>query len=278
MKVLITGSKGQLGHSLIKVFEGEDLYLLDLPEHNLINFWNTMEYFCKIQPDLVIHCAAKTQVDECELKPEEAYLANVIATKNVVNACREVNASLVYLSTDYVFDGKKEQPYLEYDTCNPLSVYGRTKWQGEEIVKAHLQSFYIVRTAWLFGDTGYNFVRTILKLSEEQEVLKIVHDQIGSPTYAWDLAEAVSKLVHTKAFGIYHVTNRGVCSWFEFTRDILRLSGRNKTQVLPISTAELNRPAPRPQNSVLSSDGIRLLNIDMPSYQDALERFFKKNA
>jgi dTDP-4-dehydrorhamnose reductase len=277
MKILITGAKGQLGNSLVETFTDHELFLVDLPEVDLTVYRTTLEYFREVQPDWVIHCAAKTQVDQCELKPDEAYLSNVIATKNAVNACQAVKAGLVYLSTDYVFDGRGNQPYLEYDPCNPLNVYGKTKWQGEEIVKMHLSRFYIIRTAWLFGDVGSNFVRTILKLATEKDVLQVVDDQIGSPTYSRDLATAILHLIPTGAFGIYHVTNEGSCSWFDFTKQILKEAGIIGIKVESITSDKMNRPAQRPSYSVLAKNGLNSLGLTMPTYQDALQRFFQKN-
>lgn len=276
MKILITGSKGQLGNALQETLKGHDLHLIDLPEHDLTSFPTTMSRFLQVKPEIVIHCAAKTQVDDCELKPEEAYWANVMATKHVVNACHAVDAALVYVSTDYVFDGNGTKPYLEYEPCNPASVYGKTKWLGEEIVKTHLQRFYIVRTAWLFGDVGQNIVKTVLKLAQTQKLLKFVNDQTGCPTYAADLAAAIAGLIQTNAFGIYHITNEGHCTWFEFVREILAAAEIKETKVEPISSSELSRPAPRPHYSVLAKDGLHSVGITMPVYQDALGRFLKK--
>ncbi len=276
MKILITGSKGQLGNALQETLKNDELHLIDLPEHDLTSFPATMSRFLQVNPEIVIHCAAKTQVDDCESKPEEAYWANVMATKHVVNACQAVDATLVYVSTDYVFDGMGTRPYREYDPCNPPSVYGKTKWQGEEIVKTHLQRFYIARTAWLFGDVGHNIVKTVLKLAQEQKLLKFVNDQTGCPTYATDLAAAIAQLIQTNAFGIYHITNEGQCTWFEFVQEILEAAGIKETRVEPISSVELNRPAPRPHYSVLAKDGLQSLGIEMPVYQDALARFLKR--
>jgi dTDP-4-dehydrorhamnose reductase len=277
MKIVITGAKGQLGSALQEILAKEQLYPMDLPEYNLVSFQATMDYIKQVRPDLIIHCAAKTQVDDCELKADEAYAANVIATKNVVNACQAVGTAMVYVSTDYVFDGRGSRPYKEYDRCNPQSVYGLTKWQGEEIVKMHLQRYYIVRTAWLFGDKGNNIVRTILKLADEKKVLKFVNDQVGCPTYATDLAVAVGQLIQTQAYGIYHVTNEGSCSWFDFARLILAQANKKNTTVEPITSGQLDRPAPRPQYSILAKDGIHTLGISTPLYQEALQRFLSKN-
>lgn len=275
MKIVITGAKGQLGNALQQTLCNDQLYLIDLPELNLISYRDTTDYIKQVRPDLVIHCAAKTQVDDCEQRPDEAYRSNVIATKNVVNACQATDAAMVYVSTDYVFDGTATVPYKEYDRCNPQSVYGRTKWQGEEIVKTHLTRFYIARTAWLFGDAGNNIVRTILKLAKERDLLKFVNDQFGCPTYAADLAIAIGKLVRTEAYGIYHITNEGHCSWFEFTRQILDAAGIRNVRVEPITSEELNRPAPRPKYSILAREGLNSLGIEMPPYLDGLERFLK---
>lgn len=277
MRIIITGSKGQLGNALQETLRNEVLFLTDLPDLNLADFYDTMEYIKTIRPDLIIHCAAKTQVDDCEIHPAEAYYANVVATKNVVNACQVMNAALVYISTDYVFDGHGSQPYREYDPTNPQSVYGETKCQGERIVQTHLQRFYIARTAWLFGDVGNNIVRTILKLADQRSVLKFVNDQVGCPTYAADLADAIAKLIQSEAYGIYHITNEGNCSWFEFTKEILKQAGKGAVTVEPITSCELDRPAPRPKYSVLAKDGLKTLGIDMPVYQEALGRFLLKN-
>ena len=276
MKIAITGSKGQLGNALQETLKNHDLYLMDLPEQDLTSFSATMSAFLRIKPEFVIHCAAKTQVDDCELKPEEAYWANVMATKHVVNACQSVDAALVYVSTDYVFDGTGDRAYREYDPCNPASVYGRTKWQGEEIVKTHLQRFYIARTAWLFGDVGHNIVKTVLKLAREQNLLKFVNDQTGCPTYASDLAMAITGLIETQAYGIYHITNEGHCTWYQFVQEILEAAGIKETRVEPITSDQLSRPAPRPHYSVLAKDGLKSVGIAMPDYHDALGRFLNK--
>ena len=182
---------------------------------------------------------------------------------------------MLYISTDYVFDGCKNQPYHEYDPCKPINIYGKTKWQGEEIVKMHLNKFFIIRTAWLFGDIGHNFVKTILKLANEGRVLTIVNDQIGSPSYALDLALAITQLIQTKAYGIYHITNTGNCSWFEFARQILKFADQNEVLLEPITSEKLNRPAPRPRLSILAHDALNMVGITMPSYQDALQRYFQ---
>ncbi len=277
MNILITGANGQLGNALKEILKNEKLSLADLPKINLTIPQDTLDYILMVKPEVVIHCAAKTNVDECEMNPTSAYLGNVLATKNVVNACQSANSILVYISTDYVFDGCKNLPYHEYDLCKPINIYGKTKWQGEEIVKMHLNKFFIIRTAWLFGDIGHNFLKTILKLAEESKSLTIVNDQFGSPTYAFDLAMVIAKLIQTKAYGIYHITNTGNCSWFEFAGQILKYAGSKDVSLEPTTSEELNRPAPRPRYSILAQDALNLMGITMPSYQDALQRYFIKN-
>jgi dTDP-4-dehydrorhamnose reductase len=274
MNILITGARGQLGYALRETLKNEKLSLTDLPELNLTSHQDTLNYILTVKPEVVIHCAAKTNVDECELNPDAAYMVNVLATKNVVNACQITNSLLVYISTDYVFDGCKNQPYHEYDLCKPINIYGKTKWQGEEIIKMHLNKFFIIRTAWLFGDIGHNFIKTILKIADESRSLKIVNDQVGSPTYAFDLAVAIAQLIQTKAYGIYHITNFGNCSWFEFARQILKYADQKDVSLEPITSEELNRPAPRPRYSILAHDTLNSIAITMPSYQDALQRYF----
>ncbi|HBE79491.1 MAG TPA: dTDP-4-dehydrorhamnose reductase [Firmicutes bacterium] len=276
MNILITGANGQLGNALREILKNEKLRVTDLPELNLTLPQDTLDYILMVKPEVVIHCAAKTNVDECEMNPTAAYLENVLATKNVVNACQIANSILVYISTDYVFDGCKNQPYHEYDFCKPINIYGKTKWQGEEIVKMHLDKFFIVRTAWLFGDIGHNFVKTILRLADERKPLPIVNDQVGSPTYALDLAAVIAQLIQTKAYGIYHITNTGNCSWFEYAKQILRYAGQKDALLKPITSEKLNRPAPRPSYSILAQDALNLMGITMPSYQDALQRYFTK--
>lgn len=276
MRIIITGAKGQLGRALSENLKAEQLSLTDLPLLNLVSYEDTLKYFLKIQPELVIHCAAKTNVDDCELYPNEAYLVNVLATKNIVNACQVVDAVLVYLSTDYVFDGLAIRPYTEYDRSNPINVYGMTKRQGEEIVITHLQKFFIVRTAWLFSDIGHNFIKTVLELAGNGRPLRIINDQIGSPTYTIDLAEAIKTLIKTSAFGIFHITNDNCCSWFEFAREFFNLADKKEVKIIPITSVELNRPALRPHYSVLAKESLNILKIKMPIYQDALNRLVQK--
>lgn len=277
MKILITGSQGQLGTALSKTLVNDQLDTIDLPQLDLRSYYETGEYLGLSRPELVIHCAAKTNVDDCETNPLEAYESNVIATRNLVNSCQKIDAELVYISTDYVFDGLNLTPYQEYDCCNPLNIYGKTKLIGEEIVKTHLSRFYIVRTAWLFGDHGHNFVKTILQKIARKEPLQIVDDQKGNPTYATDLAKAIDQLIRTKAYGIYHITNEGSCTWYQFARLIATTIHAKEVSIEPTSTVKLNRKALRPQYSVLAKNLLTQLKISMPTYEDALNRFIRTN-
>lgn len=277
MKILITGSQGQLGTALSKTLANDILDLVDLPQIDLRSYYPTMEYFEHSRPELVIHCAAMTNVDECETHPNDAYQSNVTATRNVVNGCQKIKAKLVYISTDYVFDGLNLAPYHEYDNCNPLNVYGKTKLIGEEIVRTHLSQFYTIRTAWLFGDNGKNFVQTILQNIRMKKPLQIVDDQHGNPTYATDLAKAIDRLIRTEAYGNYHITNEGSCTWYQFTKIIAAVVGAEDIHIEPISSTKLNRKAFRPQYSVLAKNLLTQLGIAMPTYEDALKRFIRTN-
>ena len=253
MRVVITGAKGQLGHALLPVCRrlGE-VVGLDLPEWDLTRP-ESLDGLVALHPDWVIHAAAATDVDRCEREPAWAMAINAEGTSRVAEACRQTGAGLVYLSTDYVFDGTKGAPYLEEDPPAPPSVYGRSKLEGERIVRQTAPRWAIARTAWLYGTHGKNFVKTILQKACGCEPLAVVNDQVGSPTYAADLAEALVRLLERRLGGIFHLTNSGSCSWFEFTQEILRRSGRPGASLAPITSRQLNRPAPRPGYSVLAN-------------------------
>lgn len=236
----------------------------------------------RISPDIVIHSAAKTQVDDCELDPYEAYLGNVLATQFLIKTVKPYRPRFIYISTDYVFDGKKRGPYLETDVPAPLNVYGATKLLGEDVVHGSGLPYVIVRTSWLYGLNGPNFVATILKISREKNVLKVVTDQQGCPTYTKDLAEAIEKIINAKnVFGIFNVTNSGATNWNAYAKLILSESGVNHTKVLNIKTNDLDRPALRPRNSVLSNVkfekrfGCKIRNWRL-ALRDYLKEFQKK--
>ncbi|MFH1338466.1 MAG: dTDP-4-dehydrorhamnose reductase [Candidatus Omnitrophota bacterium] len=230
----------------------------------------------KVKPDLIIHAAAYTDVDGCELNPEKAFAVNAKGTENIAQAAKESDAALFYISTDYVFDGKKDKPYTEADAPNPINIYGKSKLEGEKAVRSLLDKYFILRTSWLFGPGGKNFVTTILNKAGESRELRVVDDQIGSPTYTLDLADAVKNLLSMLAanlYGIYHITNGGGCSWCEFAKKIVLLSNL-KTQILPITSEESNRPAPRPKMSLLdNSKLIVTFKLRLRPWQEALRDF-----
>ncbi len=277
MKVLITGAKGQLGSDLLKILSpSHEVFGFSHQELSVEDMNAVWDKVRTRKPEVVIHAAAYTHVDDCEKNLEKAYLVNALGTRNVAVASQKVGARLVYISTDYIFDGRKGEPYLEFDPPNPLSVYGKSKLAGEWYVKNFLDKFYIVRTSWLYGLNGRNFVKTILELAENKPFLKVVNDQVGSPTYTLDLAQKIAELIESDYFGIYHITNQGYCSWFDFARKILELSGVDK-KVEPVKTEGFPRPAPRPkfsvlENFVLKNSGFSLLR----SWEEALTDFIKE--
>jgi dTDP-4-dehydrorhamnose reductase len=250
--VMITGHKGQLGQALMELLKPDFKCCgVDLDEMDITRAEEVAASFYLHQPDIVIHTAAMTDVDGCELNPEIAIRVNSLGTQNLVIAAEEFNSVFVYLSTDYVFPGTSTRPYVECDPTGPLSWYGRSKLMGEDFVRNMLTRYFIIRTSWLVGEKGRNFVKIILKLAREKDELTVVDDQRGCPTFASDLAQSIREIVETPYFGTYHVTNSGETTWFDFAVEILKETGL-KTPIRRISTKELNRPAPRPPYSVLS--------------------------
>jgi len=253
MRILLTGADGQLGMELVRALapHGELIpsTLADLD----ITHPGCADKVATLRPEWVVHAAAATDVDGCEREPEQAMAVNAEGTRRVAEGCRRAGAGLVYLSTDYVFDGSKESPYAEWDHPAPLNAYGRSKLEGEQATRNVAPHWIIVRTAWLYGIHGRNFVKTILAKVAAGEPLRVVKDQVGSPTYAGDVADAIALLLSRERTGMYHVTNGGACSWYEFAREILRLAGFDQIAVTPITSAELDRPARRPAYSVLEN-------------------------
>lgn len=229
--------------------------------------------------DVVIHAAAFTAVDECERQPARAFQVNAEGTRNVAQACRRAGLPVLYLSTDYVFDGEKAAPYVEDDAPNPVNVYGRSKLEGERNVRELLERFWIVRTSWLFGPLGKNFVRAILERAREGEPLRVVNDQFGAPTYTEDLAEKLEQILERGKPGIYHVTNAGYCSWFDFAQEVLRQAGLSQVKISPIPTCASDRPARRPRNSCLANTRLEAEGLGaLRPWQQALERYLWREA
>jgi len=280
MRILITGGKGQLGADLEKELAGSgghEVICLGRDRLDVTRPEQAQEAVAAVRPDAVVHAAAATNVDRCELEPDGAYLVNALGTRNMAAAAARAGAKLVYISTDYVFDGRQKKPYTEFDPPAPLSVYGKSKLAGEKYAAAFSGRFFIVRTSWLYGRRGNNFVQTMLKLAAAQPEVTVVNDQVGTPTFAEDLARCIGALIQTELYGIYHASNSGACSWFDFARAIFRLAGLDPGRVRPISTAQLNRPAPRPAYSVLDNYCLRLQGLpDLRPWKEALEEFFHK--
>jgi len=274
VRVLITGAGGQVGHELVRAFSGHDVVAATRSELDVTDRATVLAAVATFQPDVVVHAAAFTAVDACESESERAFGVNAVGTRNVADAARRVDAHVIYLSTDYVFDGTKHTPYDEWDAPNPQSVYGRSKLAGE-LELARDPSATIVRISWVFGEHGANMVKTVLRLAAEHETLQFVDDQRGRPTAAADAADLVARLAVERLGGVVHGTNQGEVSWFEFARAVLESAGLDPSRVEPIATADLNppRPAPRPANSVLDDAVLRLAGLPrLPHYRESLDR------
>lgn len=280
-KILITGSNGQLGRAINKVYEGDNgIVLINTDVVNAIplditNNFETLDFIKEAKPDVIINCAAHTAVDLCETDVENAYKINAIGPRNLSIAATEVGAKMVHISTDYVFSGESEVAYTEFDAPNPQSMYGKTKLAGEEFVKQFADRHFILRTAWLYGD-GKNFIKTMLKLSETNDKIRVVGDQMGSPTSADQLAKAIAYLLPTDNYGLFHGTCEGVCSWAEFAEEIFNLYEK-KVKVEHITTDQYPTPAKRPQYSVLDNYMLKLTTDYMfADWKEALNDHFKK--
>ncbi|BBB91622.1 MAG TPA: dTDP-4-dehydrorhamnose reductase [Methylomusa anaerophila] len=273
MKILVTGAKGQLGQEISRQMDADQqLILTDIDNLDITNQDKVRSVFQEVKPQAVIHCAAYTNVDGAEQDFDGAYKVNVIGSQNLASQCLEHHARMVYISTDYVFDGQGTRPYREFDPTNPLSVYGKTKLYGENIIREILGRHYIVRTSWLYGD-GHNFVRTMLRLAKEKKQLRVVSDQIGSPTNSKDLVWAIRQLLLTDAYGVYHGSGNGACSWYEFAVKIFAFAGVN-IAVEPITTGEYLLPATRPAYSVMENYMLKMAQGDpFRLWEEALEDY-----
>lgn len=275
MRVLVTGVKGQLGYEVCRelTVRGIENRGVDIDDFDLTDEKAVMEAISAYRPDAVVHCAAYTAVDRAEENEDVCRAVNVDGTRFVARACRAVDAKMVYFSTDYVFPGTGEDFYEVDSPKGPQSVYGRTKLEGEEAVRETLEKYFILRISWVFGINGGNFVRTMLRLSNDHDTLRVVNDQIGSPTYAHDLAPLICDLLATEKYGTYHATNEGVCSWAEFAEAIMKAADR-PTRIIPVTTEEYGAKAARPRNSRMSKKSLDEAGFArLPSWQDALRRY-----
>lgn len=277
MKVLVTGAKGQLGYDVIRRLNenGVDNLGIDIQECDITDKDQVTKTLSDYNPNVVVHCAAYTAVDKAEDERELCQKINVVGTQNIADACKQINAKMVYISTDYVFDGEGESPFKETDRPNPINYYGQTKYEGEIAVQNTLDKYFIVRISWVFGVNGNNFVKTMLNLGKERDEISVVADQIGSPTYTYDLAKVIVDIIQTEEYGIYHVTNKGYCSWYEFACEIFKLAGVS-VMVNPIRTEEYPTRAKRPKNSRMicsSSTCDYYQKQHMRKWEDAVKDF-----
>ena len=277
MRVLVTGVKGQLGSDIAAELKlrAEECIGADIADFDITDRGATVGTIKKYMPDCVIHCAAFTDVNGAEEKRGLCERINVLGTENVALACNEADAKLIYISTDYVFNGEGMRPYKPNDERNPINFYGMTKSLGEDKVRSVCPKHFIVRTSWVFGKNGTNFVKTMLRLGEQMEGLTVVDDQIGSPTYTPDLARLLCDMAATERYGTYHATNEGFCSWYDFAKKIMELSGIG-CNIKPIASKDYPSPAKRPQNSRLSKEKLVQNGFyKLPPWEDALKRFIK---
>ncbi len=276
-KVLVTGVKGQLGYDVVKEAEKRGIKAIgvDIEEMDITDADQVHRVICEGNYDAVIHCAAWTAVDKAEDMVDACRKVNVDGTRNIAVVCKELDIPMMYFSTDYVFDGEGKTPWKEYDERHPLNVYGLTKYEGEcEVEK--LEKFFIIRIAWVFGKNGNNFIKTMLRLGKERGAVSVVNDQIGSPTYTYDLAKLVMDMIVTDKYGIYHATNEGECSWYEFACEIFKQAGMN-VDVTPVDSSAFPAKAKRPSNSRMNKENLDKNGFKrLPSWQDAVRRYIKE--
>jgi len=275
MRTIITGASGQLGQALIQVlhnynFDVIETPRLDVKEHTIV------QQLTDYHPELIIHAAAMTNVDACAKDPDAAFSVNAFGTQNVAHACLRVNAEMVCISTNEVFDGRADHPYTEQARPNPINPYGSSKRAGEQMAAHYLKSgLFIVRTSWLYGPPGHKFPDKIMAAADKQGQLQVVDDEISNPTYTLDLAQAIVKLVKTHAHGTYHLANTGYCSRYEFAKEVLRLSGQEQTPILPIKLAEYRRASTVPPFTPLANINAAQLGIELRPWKEALADYIK---
>jgi dTDP-4-dehydrorhamnose reductase len=278
MRILVTGARGMLGRDLCPLLreKGHDVTEWDLPQRDITEVTPTIAEAVKLKPAAIYHLAAITDVDDCEKNRAEAYKVNTLGAWTMALAARDSKAELVYISTDYIFDGAKKHPYLENDKPNPINYYGSTKLLGEQAVMRDIKNFYICRTSWMFGAHGKNFVDTILRLAKEKGSVDVVTDQLGSPTYTRDLAVALALLPGSKKYGVYNISNAGSCTWYDFAREIVRRAGL-EAEVKPTTSDKYVRPARRPAYSALDNWFFQSrFDHRLRPWQEALQDFLKQ--
>lgn len=277
MKLLVTGVKGQLGHDIVNECKKRNIEAIgvDVEEMDITDSKEVEEIIKSGNYDAIVHCAAWTAVDKAEDEVEACTKVNVDGTKNIAKVCKELDIPMMYFSTDYVFDGQGDHPWNEYDKRNPLNVYGQTKYEGELAVEA-LEKHFIVRIAWVFGVNGNNFIKTMLRLGKERGAVSVVNDQIGSPTYTYDLSKLAVDMILTDKYGTYHATNEGLCSWYDFACEIFK-QAKLDVEVTPVDSNAFPAKAKRPSNSRMSKEMLDKNGFKrLPTWQDALGRYLEK--
>ena len=276
MRVFVTGVKGQLGYDVMNELEKQGLEGIgvDIDEMDITDADQVNKVIKEAAPDAVIHCAAYTAVDAAEDNEEICRKVNAQGTENIAKVCEELDIKMMYISTDYVFDGQGERPWEPDDNRTPLNVYGQEKYEGELAVEELIEKYFIVRIAWVFGLNGSNFIKTMLRLGKERGAVKVVDDQIGSPTYTYDLARLLVDMIQTDRYGRYHATNEGLCSWYEFAKEIFHQAGMDEVEVTPVDSDGFPAKAKRPKNSRMSKEKLSQNGFErLPSWQDALKRY-----
>ncbi len=275
MKILVTGVKGQLGYDVVQEGESRGLEMLgtDVDNMDITDAGQVKRVIEEYKPDALIHCAAYTAVDAAEDNQELCRKINVDGTRNIAEVCKDMDIPMMYFSTDYIFDGQGENFWKEDDPKKPLNVYGQTKYEGELAVQELVEKYFILRISWVFGVNGNNFIKTMLRVGPQRGEVGVVADQIGSPTYTYDLAKLIIDMIQTDKYGAYHVTNEGICSWYEFACEIFKQANLD-VKVNPLTTAEYPAKAVRPFNSRMSKDKLINAGFEMlPDWQDALKRY-----
>lgn len=276
--IIVTGVKGQLGYDVVKELNRRNIVCkgIDIDELDITDCTAVLEYMRAEKPEAVIHCAAYNSVDEAELDNDNCNAVNLYGTKNIVSACKMVNAKMMFFSTDYVFSGAKNGEYEINDIKDPLNVYGKSKSDAEEYVINNMEKYFILRISWLFGINGYNFVTKMLQLSETKAEIAVVSDQIGSPTYTRDLAKLVCDMIITEKYGVYHATNEGFCSWLEFASEIIKVSNQS-ISIKPVLSSDYKSQANRPLNSRLSKKSLDSAGfLRLRSWEEALHDYLEE--
>ncbi len=279
MKVLVTGVKGQLGYDVVRELEkrGHTAVGVDIDEMDITDAAAVERVLTETQPEAVIHCSAFTAVDRAEDETELCRRVNVEGTENIAKICKNLDCKMLYLSTDYIFSGDGERPWEPDDEASPLNAYGQSKYDGELALKKYVEKYFIVRISWVFGINGNNFIKTMLRLGRENGAVKVVDDQIGSPTYTYDLSRLLVDMIESDRYGAYHATNEGICSWYEFAKEIFRAAGMNDVSVTPVKSGEFPVKAKRPKNSRMSKEKLVANGFTLlPAWQDAVVRYMKE--